>query len=127
MKHFYKDKRNGKIQGVCAGFAYTLDMNITIVRILYIVGLFAAFPVFFIGYFLLAMILNDRVDNKYDSVQKPHHHNDEQQRQRDKSHYLQQLDKLEQHFQLIEKHIDPLEYYVISDEFTLKRKLWELE
>ena len=50
---FYKDKRNGKVMGVCAGIADYTGFDVTIVRILLILGIFmgggALIPIYFIA------------------------------------------------------------------------------
>ena len=37
-----RDTRNGKIAGVCAGFAHYLDVDVTLIRILWIAAFFCA-------------------------------------------------------------------------------------
>ena len=50
---FYKDKRNGKVMGVCAGIADYTGFDVTLVRILLVLGIFmgggALLPVYFIA------------------------------------------------------------------------------
>ena len=50
---FYKDKRNGKVMGVCAGIADYTGLDVTIVRIAFVVALlmssFSILPVYFIA------------------------------------------------------------------------------
>jgi len=57
---FYKDKRNGKVMGVCAGIADYTGLDVTIVRILMFMALwlsgFSILPV----YLLAGFIAEDR-------------------------------------------------------------------
>ena len=50
---FYLDKRNGKVMGVCAGLADYTGFDVTLVRILMVLGVFmgggALIPVYFIA------------------------------------------------------------------------------
>lgn len=57
---FYLDKRNGKIMGVCAGIADYTGLDVTLVRILFVLGIFvAAFPVIPL-YFIMGFVAHDR-------------------------------------------------------------------
>ena len=50
---FYKDKRNGKVNGICAGIADYTGSDVTLVRILLILGIFmgggALIPIYFVA------------------------------------------------------------------------------
>ena len=50
------DKRNKKIAGVCAGFARYLDMDVTLVRVLWLLIVFAG-GVGILGYFAAWIIM----------------------------------------------------------------------
>lgn len=54
--NFYLDKRNGKLMGVCAGLADYTGFDVTLVRILFILGVFmgagALIPVYFVAGFI---------------------------------------------------------------------------
>ena len=121
-KTLYKNKRKGKLQGVCAGIADYLDTNVGTVRLLCLIGLFVLFPVFFFGYFFLAVILNDYSQSIPQTQQQS-----TQPSLQQKQHFHQQLALLKQDLELIEQHINPIESFVISEEFNLQRKLWELD
>ena len=41
-RKFYRDPANGKIAGVCAGLADYFELDVTIVRIAFLIGLFCA-------------------------------------------------------------------------------------
>ena len=54
--NFYLDKKNGKLMGVCAGLADYTGFDVTLVRILFILGVFmgagALVPVYFVAGFM---------------------------------------------------------------------------
>lgn len=57
---FYLDKRNGKIMGVCAGIADYTGIDVTLVRILFILGIFVIpFPLIPL-YFITGFVAHDR-------------------------------------------------------------------
>ncbi len=62
-KKLYKDKNTGILSGVCSGIAQYLNIDVTIVRILYILlSIFsAAFPGIIV-YIILIFILPDKSD-----------------------------------------------------------------
>ena len=72
-KKFYRDTFNGKLLGVCAGFAEYFDWDVAIVRIGVIVvtllgiGIGAGFFVFVIpAYFLIAMVTDKKPPHMFE-------------------------------------------------------------
>lgn len=57
MFGIYRSTRQKKLCGVLSGIAERFHLNVTLLRVLYIILLFFAFPVMLIGYFVLAVIL----------------------------------------------------------------------
>ena len=59
MRHFkqrlLRDPQNKMIGGVCAGIANYFDIDPTIIRIIFVVGLFSAYP-FILAYIALWII-----------------------------------------------------------------------
>ncbi len=53
---FYLDKKHGKVMGVCAGLADYTGFDVTLIRILFVLGIFmgggALIPVYFVAGFL---------------------------------------------------------------------------
>ena len=53
---FYLDKKNGQVMGVCAGLADYTGFDVTLIRILFVLGIFmgggALIPVYFVAGFL---------------------------------------------------------------------------
>ena len=57
---FYKDKRNGKVMGVCAGIADYTGLDVTIVRILLVLAFFISSGSILPVYFIAGLIAEDR-------------------------------------------------------------------
>jgi len=57
---FYKDKRHGKLMGVCAGIADYTGIDVTLIRVGFVLGALvgSGFPV--IAYIVLGMIADDK-------------------------------------------------------------------
>ncbi|HEX8388284.1 MAG TPA: envelope stress response membrane protein PspC [Sphingomonas sp.] len=63
---FYRDKQNGKVAGVCAGIADYTGIDLTIVRVLSVVLLFAT-GWFFLVYIAAAMIAPKKPSGLYET------------------------------------------------------------
>jgi len=60
-KTLYKISEQGQISGVCAGLSEYLNMDISLVRILFVVvSLFTGFPI--VIYIVFAIVLPDKKD-----------------------------------------------------------------
>lgn len=57
---FYKDKRNGKVMGVCAGIADYTGFDVTLVRILMVLGVFMGGGALIPVYLLAGWIAEDK-------------------------------------------------------------------
>ena len=58
--NFYLDKKNGKLMGVCAGLADYTGFDVTLVRILFILGVFMGAGALIPVYFVAGFIANDK-------------------------------------------------------------------
>jgi phage shock protein PspC (stress-responsive transcriptional regulator) len=56
----FKNKQDGMIFGVCAGISQALNIDVRIIRLLMVLGVFASFSVLFWIYLLLGIILPNR-------------------------------------------------------------------
>ena len=65
-QRFYRDPRQGKIIGVCAGMADHFGCHVTLVRLLAIMALFWFSPLTLIAYFMLGIMLPTKPDTFYD-------------------------------------------------------------
>lgn len=57
---FYRDKRNGKFLGVCAGIADYTGLDVTLVRICFLAGVFMSGGSILPFYFIAAMVTPDK-------------------------------------------------------------------
>lgn len=57
---FYRDKRHGKVSGVCAGLADYFGLDVTLVRVATVGSFFLLGPLLFFAYFLLVAIAPKR-------------------------------------------------------------------
>ena len=64
-KHFYLDKANGKVFGVCAGLANHMNWDPTFVRVAMVILTLITFPWALLGYVAAAMIGKNRPDSAY--------------------------------------------------------------
>ena len=60
-KNLYKDKKNAKLLGVCAGIAKYFDMDPTVIRVLWVVITLAGGSGF-VAYIVCAFIMPDEPD-----------------------------------------------------------------
>lgn len=117
----YRNKREGKLGGVCAGIADYFNVDSALIRIGVVLGLFISGPIFLVGYVILWMILKERPTHLFDSPEeevfwrsvttKPD----------------QTLAGLRSKFRTLEQEISAMEGYVASPEFTLNRQFKDLE
>ena len=63
---FYRDPRNGKVMGVCAGLADYFGWNVTFIRILAIIALIWFNALALIAYFVLGFMLPAKPDRLHD-------------------------------------------------------------
>ncbi len=61
---FRRGSRDKKIWGVCSGLAAYANMDVSVVRILWVVLTFLVFPVGIIAYILIALLTPDEENNK---------------------------------------------------------------
>lgn len=109
----YKDKANGKIMGVCAGYATYLGMSVHWLRFISVIALFIfIFPSMMFVYLFMGFMLKD----------KPADTTLQDQRAIIKE-ILKEVE--EQHAQLDDR-MKTLENYVTSNDFDLKCKIWRL-
>ncbi len=59
MKKIVTDKKRGMLAGVCSGLEITTNIDVTLIRLGFIILLVIAFPLGFIAYISLAIIAPD--------------------------------------------------------------------
>lgn len=118
----YKDTRNGRCMGVCAGVADYFDVRPGVVRLLTIIGAAMAGvvgPV--IAYFILGFVLEKKPEEMYARPEE-----DEFWRQARTRPEYTAVD-LRRRFEDVERRTRAMEAYVTSKRFRLDRELRELE
>ncbi|MBL4839110.1 MAG: envelope stress response membrane protein PspC [Kordiimonadaceae bacterium] len=118
----YKDPRNGKIMGVCAGIADYMDIRVGVVRVLTIIltVLFAG-PFAILGYFILGCVLDPKPRDLYEDEKE-----EEFWKQTRKAPDYTAAE-LRQRFRDIERRTTGMEAYMTSKRFRLERELRALE
>ena len=109
-QRLYKDPQQGMILGVCAGLAAYFQVEVTFIRLVFMLP----FPPIGFTYLLLALLLEP----------KP-------QQNPGAEWFLEpltaQLNALQARLAQSEQDIIRLEAFITSDEFEFQRKLWELD
>lgn len=118
----YKNPRNGKIMGVCAGIADYFGITTTPVRVLTVIGMFTPLSGFIlIGYFVLGFCLSPKPVDLYEDEQE-----EEFWKQTRKSPDYTAAD-MRRRFRDIERRTGDMEAYMTSKRFKLDRELRALE
>lgn len=118
----YRDPRNGRCMGVCAGIADYFDVRPGVVRLLTIILAFITgfWPVI-VGYCVLGFILETKPREMYDKPEE-----DEFWRlARNNPDYMRA--DLRKRFKDIERRTRAMEAYITSKKFRLDRELRSLE
>lgn len=58
-KRLYRDVENGKVSGVCAGLADYFDLDVTLIRVIWLVLLFVA-GTGLIAYIIMALVIEPK-------------------------------------------------------------------
>lgn len=126
-KELFRDTKNGKISGVCAGLANYLSVEVWLIRILVVsAALLGGSFLILLVYIALTLML-EKQPVQYDETIKT------QQEHKLKSKPWQQgqspdalLDTLERDFDQLEGKIRSMEAYVTSDTFKVNREFKNL-
>lgn len=113
----YKNKRDGKLFGVCAGVADYFDINVAMVRVLTVVGSFVfpfAIPV---AYVVAAMTLNDKPLEYYDNSE------DYEINRRVRNSPNEMLKRTRHRFNDIDARLRRMERHVTSKEYQFDQEL----
>ena len=120
-QRFYRDPRNGKLMGVCAGLADYFGWNVTFTRVVAIVALIWFNVLALIVYFALGFMLPVKPDRLYDWDANEEYWRSVRRSAgetfRDVRHRFRELDMKLQH----------MEGYVTSNRYDLDRQFRDLE
>jgi phage shock protein C len=118
---FYKDKRNGKLMGVCAGIADYTGVDVTIVRIMMFMALwlsgFSILPVYFIAGFIAE-----------DRPRELHNDSPEDRRfwQQVRASPARTARDIRQNLRAIDRRLADVESYVLTNNRSLAREIEQL-
>lgn len=62
VKKLYKSKIDNKICGVCGGIAEYFNIDSTIIRLIWVIAVFASFGTGVLAYFIAAIVMPDMPD-----------------------------------------------------------------
>ncbi len=113
----YRNRKKGRISGVCAGVAEYFNLNVFWLRVITIVSCFLFFFPTVLIYFLLGFILEDKPKDLY--VDKEHDHFWRGVR----SSPSNTLHELKHRFMSMEAKLRNMEAYVTSKEYQFDREL----
>jgi phage shock protein C len=119
MSKLYRNSKRGIVFGVCAGIADYFGFDVTVTRVVVIVGAFS-FPLLFIAYALLAFLLPCKPAFMGDEIVDPL-----QRRVRADPHDT--LGGVRHRFRALDSRLQQLEKYVTSNRFKLDREFRQLK
>lgn len=136
----FRDKKNGKIAGICAGIAKYFGWETWLVRVLAVTALLSGLGIVFILYIAAWLILDDqpKISSDRFNQQSNEHRSANESTGEDgsikvKARVWQAGDPPKQAFQdirikfkMLEKRLIHLEHYVTSSEFSLSREINKL-
>jgi phage shock protein C len=117
----YRDTRNGRIAGVCAGLAAYLDIKVKFVRLGVILGMvFGLFVPIVITYIILAVVLKPMPEQIFKSPT-------EERFWRTVTVFPNlSVGELKSRFRSLDRRLAEMEERVTSDEFSLRQKFRDL-
>lgn len=128
-KNLYRNKRDGKIFGVCAGLADHLNLDHWVIRVIFIGSFFIVGPFTFWAYIAAALLLSKRPKEW-----KPKYEYDEERGQyREKTIFKhskpapQRLRVAREKMDAALNRIEKMERYVTSSRYDLDRQFADME
>jgi len=118
---FYLDKQNGKWSGVCAGIADYTGLDVTLVRIAWVLSLFILGPMTFLAYWIIAWMAPKKPIELYDR-------NPEEKKfwQGVRSNPRRSARDVRARFRALDRRLADVETYVTSSNSRLAREIEEL-
>ena len=118
---FYLDKRNGKVLGVCAGLADYTGFDVSLIRILLILGIFMGGGALIPIYFLAGWIGQDRPRELQDSNPE-----DKKFWQGVRTSPSRTTRDIKSRFRDIDRRLAQIEHYVTIENRSLAREIEQL-
>jgi phage shock protein C len=111
----YRNRRDGVIAGVCAGFADYFGFDLTMTRVVVVIAAFI-FPMLILVYLVLALVLKTRTGQ----TRKSEFGDELERRVRAEPHST--LGSVRHRFRDLDARLQRLEKYVTSERFRLDRE-----
>lgn len=122
-RRLFKDRENGMVAGVCAGIADYFGFDVTITRIIVVIGLFLFLPTTLVAYIVLALLLPTKPrlsagirDEAAATLQRS---------VRSAPHST--LDNIRHRFREVDARLQRMEKYLTSKRFELDREFESLK
>jgi phage shock protein C len=119
VKRLHRIPERGKLLGVCAGIAEHFGFDLTVTRVLVVIGAVFWFPLACLAYFALGVVLprapsgeSQRLDPVQNQVRSDPH---------------DMLSSVRYRFRDLDTRLQRLEKYVTSNRFTLDREFRQLK
>ncbi|MGL5290382.1 MAG: envelope stress response membrane protein PspC [Vibrionaceae bacterium] len=122
----YRDPKNGRIGGVCAGLAAHFGIDVWIMRALAICAFFIGFGFTAVIVYVAAMLFLDAKPQGANSAESAGFAERERTRNMNAQSTTELLAELKGSMKSMEKKIEQMEAHVTSREFELKRKFDQL-
>jgi phage shock protein C len=119
-KRLYRNSKEGKLGGVCAGLAAYFEADAWLIRIIAVTALIFFGPLIFVVYWIAYFLLDDGPDLYTDS------HGKLTDTLSDKQSRKSVLKNCRHRFSQIELRLRRLESYVTSPQFKLRKEIDEL-
>lgn len=113
----YRSSTDGVVAGVCAGIADYFGFDVTITRVLFVVGALFFFPMLILVYLALALLLNKRPTA--DGIPEGE---DGDLRRRIRAEPHATLGSVRHRYRELDQRLQRLEKYVTSERFKLDRE-----
>lgn len=118
----YKDKRNGKVCGVCAGLGDYFAIDTTVIRVVAVIGLFTpANGIICIGYFLLCWLLDNKPSDLFETKEEDKFWKGVRTQPKNT------VRDVRHKFREIERRLRATEAHVTSKQYNLHREFKDLE
>lgn len=117
----YRDTRNARIAGVCAGLGAYFEIKPKFIRVAAILGMvFGFLPAILVGYIVLALLLKPMPEQTFNSAA-------EERFWRGMSASPNRtVEELRERFRALDRRLADIEGRVTSDEFNLRQKFRDL-
>jgi phage shock protein C len=113
----YRNKRDGMIAGVCAGFADYFGFDVGMTRVVVVIAAFI-FPTLILVYFVLALVLKTATP-RFEEMQRE---GDQSLGRRVRAEPHATLSSVRHRFRELDGRLQRLEKYVTSERFRLDRE-----